>query len=101
MTKGDHLAICRGRSVRARRCERAKCCERTPLFDDFSVAIVVPYRSRIFGQWAWRHPHMRFKDDIKPIDRASESLLPLKPITFDHKKRSIRQASDTQFGAGG
>jgi hypothetical protein len=32
--------------VLARRCERAKCCERAPLFDDFSVAIVVPYRSR-------------------------------------------------------
>jgi hypothetical protein len=28
----------------------------------------------------------RFKDDIKPMDKASEALLALKPVTFRYKK---------------
>jgi Chaperone of endosialidase len=29
---------------------------------------------------------VRFKDDIKPMDRASEAILALKPVTFRYKK---------------
>jgi Chaperone of endosialidase len=29
----------------------------------------------------------RFKDDIKPMDKASESILALKPVTFRYKKQ--------------
>src|SRR5216110_243686 len=28
----------------------------------------------------------RFKDDIKPMDKASEAILALKPVTFHYKK---------------
>ena len=28
----------------------------------------------------------RFKDDIKPMDKASEAILALKPVTFRYKK---------------
>ncbi len=28
----------------------------------------------------------RFKDEIKPMDKASEALLALKPVTFRYKK---------------
>jgi len=39
----------------------------------------------------------RFKDGIKPMDRASESLFALKPVTFRYKKQ-IDPTSVTQFG---
>jgi hypothetical protein len=28
----------------------------------------------------------RFKDEIKPMDKASEAILALKPVTFRYKK---------------
>jgi hypothetical protein len=28
----------------------------------------------------------RFKDEIKPIDKASEAILALKPVTFRYKE---------------
>ena len=39
----------------------------------------------------------RFKDDIKPMDKASESLFALKPVTFRYKKE-IDPTSTSQFG---
>jgi trimeric autotransporter adhesin len=39
----------------------------------------------------------RFKDDIKPMDQASEALLALKPVTFRYKKE-IDAAGTQQFG---
>jgi hypothetical protein len=39
----------------------------------------------------------RFKDDIKPMDKASEALLALKPVTF-HYKKEIDPTRTYQFG---
>ena len=39
----------------------------------------------------------RFKDDIKPMDTASEALFVLKPVTFRYKKE-IDSAGTSQFG---
>jgi hypothetical protein len=30
----------------------------------------------------------RFKEEIKPMDKASEAILELKPVTFHYKKES-------------
>ena len=39
----------------------------------------------------------RFKDDIAPMDKASEAILGLKPVTFRYKKE-IDPDSSSQFG---
>jgi hypothetical protein len=39
----------------------------------------------------------RFKDEIKPMDKASESLLALEPVTF-HYKQELDPAGIPQFG---
>jgi hypothetical protein len=39
----------------------------------------------------------RFKDEVKPMDKASEAVLLLKPVTF-HYKKEIDPASISQFG---
>jgi Chaperone of endosialidase len=39
----------------------------------------------------------RFKEDIKPMDKASEALLALKPVTF-HYKKEIDPTRTSQFG---
>ncbi len=39
----------------------------------------------------------RFKEEIKPMDRASEALLAFKPVTFRYKKE-IDPAGTSQFG---
>src|SRR5207248_6593842 len=39
----------------------------------------------------------RFKDDIKPMDKSSEAILGLKPITF-HYKKEIDPEGIPQFG---
>jgi trimeric autotransporter adhesin len=39
----------------------------------------------------------RFKEDIKPLDKASEALFALKPVTFRYKKE-IDPAGTSQFG---
>jgi len=39
----------------------------------------------------------RFKDDIKPMERVSEALFALKPVTF-HYKKEIDPAGMQQFG---
>jgi hypothetical protein len=39
----------------------------------------------------------RFKDEIKPMDKASETILALKPVTFRYKKE-VDSDGITQFG---
>ena len=39
----------------------------------------------------------RFKDDIKPMDKSSEAILALKPVTFRYKKE-IDPTGIAQFG---
>jgi hypothetical protein len=39
----------------------------------------------------------RFKDDIKPMDKASEAILALKPVTF-HYKQELDPDGISQFG---
>jgi len=39
----------------------------------------------------------RFKDEIKPMDQASEAILALKPVTF-HYKKDIDPKGIPQFG---
>jgi Chaperone of endosialidase len=39
----------------------------------------------------------RFKEDIKPMDKASEAILALRPVTFRYKKE-IDPAGNSQFG---
>jgi len=40
---------------------------------------------------------MRFKDDVKPMDKASEAILKLNPVTFRYKK-NIDPDKTPQFG---
>jgi endosialidase-like protein len=47
------------------------------------------------GQLGTTVSSRRFKKDIKPMERTSESILALKPVTFHYKKDS---KSTTQFG---
>ena len=48
-----------------------------------------------FGQLGTVSSSRRFKNDIKPMDNASEAILALKPVTFHYK----RDTNDTtQFG---
>jgi hypothetical protein len=49
------------------------------------------------GQLGVSPSSARFKDEIKPMDNASESILALKPITFRYKK-DIDSAGTPQFG---
>ena len=51
----------------------------------------------IFGQLGVAPSSQRFKDDIKPMDKTSEALLGLKPVTFRYKKE-IDPAGTPQFG---
>ncbi len=39
----------------------------------------------------------RFKDEIKPMDKASEAILALKPVTFRYKQE-IDPEGSPQFG---
>jgi len=40
----------------------------------------------------------RFKEDIEPIDQASEAVLKLKPVTFHYKNRDVKNDLTPQFG---
>jgi uncharacterized coiled-coil protein SlyX len=48
-----------------------------------------------FGQLGTNSSSRRFKNDIKPMDRTSEALLALKPVTFHYKSDN---AGTPQFG---
>jgi hypothetical protein len=49
------------------------------------------------GQLGTRGSSRRFKDEIKPMDKASEAILALKPVTFRYKKE-IDPDGTPQFG---
>ena len=49
------------------------------------------------GQLGTMTSSAHFKDEIKPMDTASEALLSLKPVTFRYKKE-IDPAGTSQFG---
>ena len=49
------------------------------------------------GQLGTAASTRRVKDDIKPMDKASEVLLSLKPVTFRYKKE-IDRTGTAQFG---
>ena len=42
----------------------------------------------------------RFKDEIKPMDKASEAILALKPVTFRYKKEIDPQAISPVWAGG-
>jgi len=49
------------------------------------------------GQLGVRSSSQRFKEQIKPMDKASEAILALKPVTF-HYKKEIDANRTAQFG---
>jgi hypothetical protein len=49
------------------------------------------------GRLGTRSSSQRFKDGIKPMDKASEAILALKPVTF-HYKKEIDPDATPQFG---
>jgi trimeric autotransporter adhesin len=49
------------------------------------------------GQLGTAPSSQRFKDAIKPMDRTSEAILALKPVTFRYKKK-VDPEGITQFG---
>jgi hypothetical protein len=49
------------------------------------------------GQLGVAASSARFKDDIKPMDKASETILGLNPVSF-HYKEDIDPAGTSQFG---
>jgi endosialidase-like protein len=57
------------------------------------TAIVV----NVFGQLGVASSSQRFKEDITPMNQASEAVLALKPVTFRYKKK-IDPAGTPQFG---
>jgi len=61
----------------------------------------VPMSTPVFvnanGQLGTTPSSERFKDAIKPMDKASEAILALKPVTF-HYKKEIDSAGTSQFG---
>jgi hypothetical protein len=50
-----------------------------------------------FGRLGTVASSQRFKDDIKPMDKASEAILALKPVTF-HYKKEVDSEGIPQFG---
>ena len=49
------------------------------------------------GRLGVKPSSVRFKDDIKPMGKASEAILALKPVTFRYKKQ-IDAERTSQFG---
>jgi hypothetical protein len=49
------------------------------------------------GQLGTTTSSKRFKDEVKPMDKASEAILALKPVTF-HYKKEIDPEAKSQFG---
>src|SRR5439155_15589680 len=49
------------------------------------------------GQLGTSTSSARFKDDIKPMDKASEAILSLQPVTFRYKK-DLDPKAIPQFG---
>jgi hypothetical protein len=58
-------------------------------------ADAIPVLIDSFGQLGTASSARRYKTDIKPIDKASESILALKPVSFRYK---VHRDSTPQFG---
>jgi hypothetical protein len=58
-------------------------------------ANAIPVLIDAAGQLGTVASSQRFKDDIKPMDKASEAILALKPVTFNYKSDST---GTPQFG---
>ena len=51
------------------------------------------------GQLGTSNSSRRFKEDIKPMDQTSGTILALKPVTFHYKDGDSKKAENTpQFG---
>jgi hypothetical protein len=61
------------------------------------VAVAVPVGITSTGQLGVRASSARYKDDIKPMDKTSEAILALKPVTF-HYKHDLDPDGIPQFG---
>ncbi len=57
----------------------------------------VPVYINAFGKLSTTPSSQRFKDEIKPMDKASEAIFALKPVTFRYKKQLDPQGIP-QFG---
>jgi septal ring factor EnvC (AmiA/AmiB activator) len=57
----------------------------------------VPVYINADGQLSTTASSARFKDEIKPMEKASEAIFALKPVTFRYKKEFDRQGVP-QFG---
>jgi len=57
----------------------------------------VPVMVSGVGQLGGMVSSRQFKDDVKPMEKASEAILALKPVTFRYK-RSIDPGCTAQFG---
>src|SRR4030095_11626712 len=57
----------------------------------------IPVFINASGQLGTSTSSVRFKDAIKPMDKASEAILTLKPVTFRYKKE-IDSDGTPQFG---
>ena len=56
-------------------------------------ADAIPVLIDSFGQLGTASSSRRFKNEIKPMDKASESILALKPVTFHYKRRQGKYAA--------
>ena len=65
------------------------------IFGVTTVGIPLPALVDPAGQLGTLSSSERFKKDIKPIDKLSEGILALKPVTFHYKKD---KANNPQFG---
>jgi hypothetical protein len=57
----------------------------------------MPVFINVNGQLGTAPSSVRFKDEIRPMDKASETILALKPVTFRYKK-DLDSDRTLQFG---
>src|SRR5262249_35634126 len=62
-----------------------------------AAVIGVPVKVNAAGQLGTAPSSERFKTEIKPMDKASEAILALKPVTF-HYKKELDPDGIRQFG---
>jgi hypothetical protein len=66
------------------------------IFSQMSVT-GLPVLINAFGKLGTTTSSRRFKEDIKPMDKSSDALFGLEPVTFRYKK-AIDPAGTSQFG---
>ena len=76
--------------------EESNVCYIASIFGQTSVGAMQVYISSS-GKFGTSTSSQRFKDDIKPMEQASEVLFTFKPVTFQYKKE-IDPAGMPQFG---